>query len=204
MKPLIIPGVPEQVKGSFHDSESYRDFHSSETALENYQILKAHFTSVNNWKTYCDGNSADFKLFDGSGNPIDRKPQEDDLIRIDIPGPGNPESGGYEWVKITKISDQSLLPDEIESLLIKCVPTKIPGQNENEHISHFYSVDSASTFKIARGKKFIKIGVYGRNETPNMNTTFNGKIRNLLIALGGMFGMSKTQWKIFAEKMLKF
>lgn len=202
-KPKLIPGIPAQKKGSFHDTESRKIFDDEESALQEYQMLEKRFLSINDWQEYCKKKSAEFKLYDSSGNHITRNPEENDLIRIDIPGPRNPESKGYEWVKIEQISDQSLNDGEIENLIINCVPTSDPNQ-KNGNIAHFYSKDSSSTFKISRGSKYIKIAIYGRNETPNMDTNLAGKIRNLMIGFGGMFGMSKTQWKFFADEILKF
>lgn len=204
MKPKLIPGIPEQKNGSFHDSESRKLFNDSESTDAGFEELKKRFLDINQWKNYCSERSAEFKLFDSSGKHIDRSPQVSDLIRIDIPGPGNSESKGYEWVKIREISDQHLIKGEIETLIIVCEPTTIPDQEDNSHIAHFYSEDSTSNFKISKGAKYIKIGIYGRNETPNLNTNLASKIRNVAIAIGGMFGLSKTQWKIFADEMLKF
>jgi len=202
-KPKLIPGIPEQKKGSFHDTESRKVFDDQESASKAFEVLKNRFLSVNLWKDYCNYKSAEFKLYDSNGNQVNRIPKENDLIRIDIPGPGNPESKGYEWVKITSISAQLLTVGEIENLIINCVPATIPNQ-KTSHIAHFYSQKSSSTFKISKGSKYIKIGIYGRNETPNMSTNLAGKVRNLLIALGGMFGISKLQWKVFADEILKF
>lgn len=203
MKAIQIPGIPTQENGSFHDTESQRDFDSPETTARNFEILKNRFFSVNEWKNYCKKKSADFKLYDANGNHITRFPQENDLIRIDIPGPGNPESKGFEWVKIKKMSKESPTVGEIENFTMICIPANDP-KIDNCHIAHFYSEKSSSNFRISRGSKYVKIGIYGRNETPNMNTNLIGKIRNLLIAIGGMFGMSKIQWKVFADEIVKF
>jgi len=204
MKPKQIPGIPQQKNGSFHDTEKYIHFENSEITDENYEMLKNRFFSINQWENYCGKKSAEFKLHNPHGAPISRLPQENDLIRIKIPGPGNPESNGYEWVKIEKISNQLPNVGEIENITMICIPTKVPGQNKSKHIAHFYSEKSTSNFRISKGLKFIKIGIYGRNETPNMNTSFIGKMRNSLIGIGGMFGISKIQWKIFAEKIIEF
>lgn len=203
MKPLQIPGIPSQIKGSFHDTESQKNFDSSETAARNFEVFKHRFFSINEWKNYCKNKSADFKLYDPEGNHITRFPQENDLIRIDIPGPGNPESKGFEWVKIKKMGKESPTVGEIENFIMICVPANDP-KIDNSHIAHFYSEKSSSNFRISRGSKYIKIGIYGRNETPNMNTNLTGIIRNLMIAVGGMFGMSKIQWKVFADEIVKF
>lgn len=96
MKPKVIIGIPEQKKGSFHDTESKLFFESIETTHQSFEILKTRFLDINQWKEFCKEKSADFKLYDSFGNHINRIPKENDLIRIDIPGPGNPESKGYD------------------------------------------------------------------------------------------------------------
>ena len=204
MKPKVIPGIPQQKEGSFHDTESCISFDDPNLASDAFHTLKKRFLSINEWKNYCGEKSADFKLYAPSGHPIERDPQEKDLIRIDIPGLPSAESPGFDWVKIVKLNDQFLDTSEIENLLMICVPTTTLGQDENNHIAHFYSEKSSSTFKIARGYDFIKIGIYGRNETPNLNTNFPGKVRNMLIAFGGLFRISKIQWKIFADELITF
>lgn len=204
MKVKEIPGIPTQKKGSLQDTESRRNFEDSQSTFENFEILKRRFLSINEWKRFGGKDGAEFKLYDANGNHISRDPQEDDRIRIDIPGPGNPKSNGYEWVKITEIKNNILRDDEMENLIMICVPTHTPVQNKNTDIAHFYAETSSSNFIISRGEKFIRIGIYGRNETPNMKTNLIGKIRNMMIALGGMIGISKIQWKSFADGILDF
>lgn len=204
MKPIKIPVISDQKKGSYHDTESMRTFDDEESTKFAYQILQKRFLDINNWKDHCKENSADFKLFDKSGRQQTNFPKIDSLVRIKIPGPGNPESDSYDWTKVIQITDQEQRADEQESLLLICRPTTIPAQVHNRHIAHFYSEGSTSNFRISRGSKYIKIGIYGRNETPNMNASLLGKIRNLLIGIGGIVGMSKIQWKVFADEILKF
>lgn len=74
----------------------------------------------------------------------------------------------------------------------------------NAYTAHFYTGDASSTFIISRGKDFIKAGIYGRNETPNMDAQIADKARNLAIALGGMVGISKIQWKILTDGLVEF
>lgn len=73
--------------------------------------------------------------------------------------------------------------DEIlDQLLMECKPSLIPGK-KNSHIAHFYTADASSTFIISRRKDFIQVGIYGRNETPNMDAQIVEKARNIAIAL---------------------
>ena len=204
MKAKQIPGVPQQEKGSFHDTESFKEYANEQLAFSGFEILKERFLDINRWQEFGGKGGAKFKHFDQNGKPVNRIPQKGDLIRIDIPGPGNPETKGFDWVKIVTFSDQFIKNDELENILINCVPTSPPSKKENGHIAHFYSDQSASVFSISRSATYIQMSIYGRNETPNMKTNLIGKIRNFVIAFGGMFGISKTQWKSFADGILKF
>ncbi|WP_415327347.1 hypothetical protein [Chryseobacterium sp. MMS23-Vi53] len=194
MRAKLIPGVPQQMKGGFHDTETCKKFDNPETATEQFEILKRKFLAVNDWRSFCGEGFADFKLFDSEGNFINRFPKEGDFIRIDIPGPGNSEAKGYDWVKILNISEYHY-NEILECYSMVCQPSENPQDKNNFHIAHFYSQESTSTFIICRGKNFIKAGIYGRNEYPNFNSSFLNKIRNLFIAIGGMIGFSKIQWK---------
>lgn len=205
MKPKIVTGVPEHEKGSFHDTESVRKLNDLENSIENFKTLKDRFLSVNYWSYYAKGTGADFKLHDRDGNLKKRLPEKGDFIRIDIPGPGNFEARGFDWVQITDMYEKQFNEGEIaELLLIECRPSEIPGK-ENTNTAHFYTAEATSTLIIFRGTDYcIKLGIYGRNETPNMNAGIADKARNLTIALGGMVGLSKIQWKALADGLVEF
>lgn len=204
MKPKQIPGIPLQKKGGFHDTESIKQYDNPEKTIAEYAILKERFLSVNQWKNYCGEGFADFRLHDSLGNDVDRFPKVGDFIRIDIPGPGGFEAKGYDWVEIIEISEHYINKNELENLLIICRPSTIPGKKKSNHISHFYSDEATSTFMISRCENSIKAAIYGRNETPNWNAGFLDKIRNFSIAVGGIFGISKIQWKRLADQFLDF
>lgn len=202
MKAKQIPGVPIQKSGSFHDTESEKHYDSPSIASEKFNILKERFFSINRWKSYSGGPLADFRLYNSNGNAIEQMPEIGDFIRIDIPGPGETESKGYDWVEIIYISHKET--DESESYIMTCKPSKTPGITANQHIAHFYSNAATSTFMIQKRGRTIKSGIYGRNEKPNLNARFIDTIRNVLIALGGMMGFSKIQWKSLTEGLLDF
>ncbi|AZA54670.1 hypothetical protein [Chryseobacterium sp. G0201] len=204
MKPKQIPGVPLQKKGGFHDTESIKQYSDQEKTIEEYAVLKERFLSVNQWKSYCGDSFADFRLHDSFGNYVERLPQVGDFIRIDIPGPGGFEAKGCDWVKIIEISNQYLNKDELENLLIICIPSTIPKNEKSHHIAHFYSPEGTSIFIISRSRNHIKAAIYGRNESPNWNANFLDKIRNFSVAVGGMVGISKIQWKRLSDQFLDF
>ena len=59
-----------------------------------------------------------------------------------------------------------------------------------EDIAHFYSDKASSNFVVRRKGKCIYAEIHGRNEVSNSNTeNFPDKIRNTLIALGGIIGI---------------
>ena len=204
MKPKLIAGVPTHEKGSFHDTESVRLSRDDQGLIDQYKTLKDRLLSVNYWNYYANGVGADFKLHDQDGNLKKRLPEIGDFIRIDIPGPGNFEARGFDWVEITDMQEKQADNDEVlDYLLMECRPSIIPGKTE-AHIAHFYTADASSTFIISRRKDFIQVGIYGRNETPNMDAQIVDKARNVAIALGGMVGLSKIQWKILADALVEF
>ena len=203
MEAKQIPGVPVQKKGAFHDTESKRSFESAELVANHFEILKNRFFSIHRWKEYGGDLSADFRLFDCVGSYVERMPRKGDYIRIDIPGPGDIKAKGYDWVEVMKIDDRCY-GDELERYLLVCRPSAVPQSNK-EHIAHFYARESSSSFIISRGIDYIKAGIYGRNEVPNISRTgFFGRIRNLLVSIGGFFQLSKIQWKSLADGFLDF
>ncbi|MCY0969213.1 hypothetical protein [Chryseobacterium wangxinyae] len=204
LKPKEIPNVPVQEKGSFHDTESVKFFDHQDLARTNYQILKDRFLSVNYWDYYSKSKGAEFKLHTKEGILKKRLPEIGDFIRIDIPGPGNFEARGYDWVEITDLYSEEFINGEtLESYVMVCRPSGVPGKDDT-HTAHFYGSDATSTFIISRGEDFIKFGVYGRNESPNLDANIADKARNLMIALGGMVGLSKIQWQILTDSLVDF
>jgi len=202
MKAKEISGGPQQKKGGFHDTEREKIFDNSTIASQKFEILKKRFLSVNQWNSYCGDKLADFKLYDSYGNFLEQAPQIGNFIRIDIPGPGNNEAKGYDWVQIISMFEEN--EGQYAKIIITCRPSTIPGKTENWHIAHFYSAQATSTFIISKEEDRIKMGVYGRNESPNFNTNFLEKIRNIFISLGGIAGFSKIQWKALSDGLLDF
>lgn len=202
MRAKSIKGVPEQFEGSFHDTESQKNIIVPAVLDNKFNILKQRFYSINNWKDYTGTGFADFELFNSLGIYAHRDPRVGDFIRINIPGPGNVGSKGYDWVRIDEIIVTS--DAEKEMHLINCRPSASPKGNPN-HIEHFYSESATSTFIIEKGIDYIKVGIYGRNEIPNKkNNGILSKIRNFLVTFGGFLKLTKIQWKTLADGMLDF
>ncbi|MFC3757460.1 hypothetical protein ACFONJ_15895 [Chryseobacterium tructae] len=200
MKPKEIRGVPKQNSGGFHDTESGKPLTKVMIPVK-FEELKERFFSINTWNSYCGEAFADFKLYDVSGNPVHREPQKGDYIRINIPGPGETEAKGYDWVEVTDIC---YYEDAIsESITMTCRPSISPV-DKSHHIAHFYSSKATSTFMIKKNPSHLTAAVYGRNESPNYNASFIDILRNIAIAVGGMIGIAKIQWKKLADGLLDF
>lgn len=200
MKPKHIKGVPDQKSGGFHDTESENLFAKALIPLK-FRILKERFFSVNQWKSYCGDAFAAFKLYNDSGISVEREPQKGDFIRINIPGPGEIEAKGYDWVEITDICYYE--DAVVEKITMTCRPSRNPTA-ANSHIAHFYSSKATSTFMIEKQPSHVKAAVYGRNESPNYDADFIDIIRNITVSLGGMIGIAKIQWKQLADGLLDF
>lgn len=201
MKPKQVKGVPQQQSGGFHDTESQKMVEPA-VLLQKFEMLKERFFCVRNWKSYCGEGFADFKLYDAEGIETQRIQQKGDFMRIDIPGPGEIESKGYDWVEVTDICFTE--DNNSESIIITCTPSRDPNNKKNRHIAHFYSAKATSSFMISRTPTHLKAAVYGRNESPNFNASFTDMVRNLMVAAGGMMGVSKIQWKKLSDGFLDF
>ncbi|WP_294245484.1 hypothetical protein [uncultured Chryseobacterium sp.] len=91
----------------------------------------------------------------------------------------------------------------ITSYLMMCRPSKVPNKTKG-NIAHFYSPAATANIMISREGNILKSAVYGRNERPNYRAGFTDRIRNFFIAAGGIFGISKIQWKGLAEGLIDF
>ncbi|WP_291120431.1 hypothetical protein [Empedobacter sp. UBA7248] len=161
--------IPLQKGGGFHDTENLRYIDSDGLIDDCYQILRCRFLSINLWKYYCNDFSADFRLYDKEGFHVDRVPLVGDYIRIDIPVPGTFGAKGYDWVKIISICEHQSIDNLKSSLSFICTPSVSPFRKKNKMIVHFYNEKATSTFRISKNNNSIKVGIYGRNEHPNLN-----------------------------------
>ena len=202
MRAKILPGIPNQTEGAYHDTEKTKDLGSLEICDIRYRMIKRNFLAINHWKDLGRKGSAEFKLYDSDGNFKTTQPIEGDFIRIDIPGPGDFKAKGYDWVRIIKLTYEFGLKDELECLTMVTQPSQEPS-DRSDHIAHFYSKKSTASFRIAKGKDFVRVGIYGRNELSNVSDPgFFGRIRNFFIASGGFVHLTKLQWSELADGLI--
>lgn len=198
MKPKNIPNVSTQKTGGFHDTEIVKEFPPHEIETK-FKILQKRLFSINRWKEFCNGFSAEFQLCNSKGNPISRKPKRNDYIRIHIPGPTTRKGNGYDWVQIIEVTHR--VSNDNEFFMIKCRPSRKPN-SFTHRILHFYNAVATSNMMVAKEGNKLRVGIYGRNLKPNFNSYLWDKIRNFFVATGGLSGFGKVQWKLLINGIM--
>ena len=109
---------------------------------------------------------------------VERLPKKGDFIRIDLMGcMVSDKDSSFDWVEIIKLDF-----NEQNSCLMECVPASKP-QGNNAVVNHFYDSSSTSTFIVTGNTNCLKAGIYGRNEVPNLKTSFFRKIRSVITSI---------------------
>lgn len=199
----IRPTIPRQTKGGHSDTSHAVTASTHEEANELFIKAAHRLLDVNHWNQLAGFLSAVFILTDKGGSEVKRLAEAGDYFKIDIPGPGLESGEGFDWVEIEKVED---LPDplsESESLAITVSPAPNPKQAGSD-AAHFFSDEASSTFMVERNGNTVTASVHGRNEIPNTEIEDNkDKIRNAIVALGAITGLSKVQWKNLVTGLLK-
>ncbi len=184
-KRTIMLEIPRQQFGGCHDTETKQIFDSEKESEIAFSRIKERLFSINRWKEFSGFMSAEFVHMDSLGNRVDRTPLQGDLVRIQLPLVSN-----FDWVEITRLSINDF---GNTSVIMSCRPCEDPN-TINSHIAHFYCKNATSNFILEKHGNEICVGVFGRNEAINYDAPFWSKIRNFLIAIGGLAGIAKLQW----------
>lgn len=193
--------IPHQETGIPIDTEKSIEWDTEEEAIHFFQTARMRLLNVNNWHHLAGALTADFSLRDSAGNPVNRPAMKGDHFKIDIPGPGSKSGEGYDWIQI--IDFQEKKEPGFESLAFTVRPSDNP-ENQTEHVSHFFSPESSSTFSVFRNKNKVTAGIYDRNTKPNTDgDTVIDKIRNTLVGAFGVSGGAKIQWESLASALIK-
>lgn len=187
--------IPEQTQGV--ETNTVHDITADSEAHANQIFNKAvhRLLDVNRWGEYAGAGSSAFILTDEKGDKVNRPPQIGDHLKIDLPGPGSKAGEGFDWVKIEAIADKRDANALAESFSFRARPCANPKGNK-EDVAHFFSDAATSTFLIKREGKKVSAEVRGRNEVPNTSTdTVIDKLRNTIVAVPAMLGISNGQWK---------
>jgi len=196
--------IPENIKGVQTDTISTESFDTSEEARIHFQTVRKRLLTISNWHEFAGTGTAKFRLTDSSGNTKTNAVEEGDFFKIDIPAPGTESGEGYDWVQVEKIEEDSHPTEDWEYTLIRVRPASDP-RVKDDSTAHFFSDDANSYFLAKRIGTEVSAAVHGRNEQPNTDTNSTlDKIRNVIVAIGAMLGMSKVQWKSLVDGLVKF
>jgi hypothetical protein len=194
--------IPTQQIGQQTDAEEEKIFSSPAEAKAAYEQAVVRLLDINNWHTISTIEASNFVLYDWSGVPLDRPVEENDYVRIDIPGPGTKVGKGYDWVCIEYLEKFSDVDSDTDFTLFVARPSSVPGEI-GEKIAHFFTDSATSTFIVYRRGNLLSAEVHGRNEVPNTHDQpLLDKARNLLVNGGSAVGMSFVQWHLLVSGVL--
>jgi hypothetical protein len=176
------------------------DNHKAARAL--YEAAQKRLLDVNSWKEISGDLSASFVLNDSHGVSVRRQAMEGDYIRIRIPGSGAEKNREFDWVRIEQIIEmKSERGTAYTGMRVRPAP---PPAEMDREVAHFFREDATSSFMIEKRGNLVKASVYGRNEIPNTTIArIKRKLRNLLVAIGALAGLSRMQWKSLVKGILK-
>lgn len=193
--------IPPQADGGSSDTVSERKFGTETAAADFYKIVQSRLLNISDWERFAGEEKAEFSLCEPSGLLRKGEPQIGDLIKIKIPGLHNPTGDKYDWVVIEHL-EQRNHPDW-EGIYIRVRPTQNPADDEDK-TAHFFADKATSNFIALREGKVVKTMVFGRNEVPNTeDLNLLEKMRNAVVAIGGMLAGSKFQWKSLTDGLLE-
>ena len=194
--------IPPQETGAKSDIISEIELNSVSVAKTHFDIVKRRFLDVNCWALFAGTEKAKFSLRDKQGELSLNPPKVGDYFRIKIPGLHNPTGDGYDLVQVEKFEQEQ--SKDLECLYIRVRPTS-DLTKPDDTTAHFFDSKATSNFLIKREGKKISAEVHGRNEVPNTeDLSVLEKIRNSLVAVGGIIGGSKFQWKSLTEGLIKY
>lgn len=186
----IIPPQQEGVEKNIVYTEDAVDTNDSRRM---FLIARNRLVDVNHWHEF---SSARFQLTDASGDDVFRTAEGGDYFRISINIPGPVKGDGYDWVFVEAVEDHSDPGGTEEYMAIRVRPASNPADRSTEDIAHFFSEGSTSSFVVSRSGNTVTAAVHGRNQKPNTSTTnVVDKVRNAVVALSAMAGLSDVQWK---------
>ena len=197
----ILGIIPEQFKGQELEVEASKVFDNVTIAQTLYQTAKKKLFSVNDWHEIVAGITARFQIVDQNGNEVSRKVNKGDYLRINIPGPGNKEGDGYDWVLVEELKE--INKEFFQSAGFRVRPTENPFGKKNE-TAHFYSNETTSSFIITRDNVKVVSWIVDRNMFPNTESeSLVDKVRDVMVGVSGIAGFSKVQWQGLADGLLE-
>lgn len=193
--------VPEQISGQSSFTYSHIKCLNNSQVKECYSIAAQRLWNVNRWHEYAGKPTATFQLFDETGNAVNRPAQKGDYLRINIPGPDNPDTGGGDWVQIMQTGERSAGKQQLTFITVKAAANPLV---HTSNPTHFFDQPATSTFVIYRKQFTIMAAVFGRNEHSNLKSpNLFTRIRNWFVYIGAQLGLANLQWKALTHGLLQ-
>ena len=182
--------IPKNEKGKAVDLQHSVTANSIDEAKEIFNLVCERLQHPGTWHELVGTLGATFTVKDIFKNTLQHPLAINDFIQIDLPAPGT------DWVKVYTI-EKNVNKNADESFAITVVVSREPGSHK-EGVDHFFDEGASSTFMARRKGKEVIASYHGRNETPNKD-----KLRNTIVALGAMAGLSELQWKALLKGLLE-
>ena len=192
--------IPRQLQGERKDIRQTRQAANKMEAAGMFTSAVSRLMDINKWSKYAGILSAEFQLADDNGRPVQGNAKEGLFIRIDIIGPGTKAGEGYDWVRIEEIVYKEDIYMDSAYQLIRVRPSADPGNPKG--VAHFFGSSATSTFIVSREKLWLSVEIHGRNEKTSRDGTLTDKLRNEIVSLASVAGLSDMQWKSLAKGIL--
>lgn len=193
--------IPKQEIGAENNAISQMVLDNVESAKDHFEKVKKRFLDINSWEFFAGKNKAEFALRDQNGELILDPPKVGDYVSITVPLLPNQDKNHFDWVKIEILEEEIM--DDYEVIYMRLRPTSNPTNSTHE-ITHFLDSAATSNFLIKRNRCKISAEIYARNEVPNFkDKSLSEKIRNQIVAVGGMLIGSKIQWEGLTNGLIK-
>jgi len=193
--------VPEQKSGQSSFTHSLLECRNNYHAKECFTIAATRLRDVNRWNEYAGKPTAAFQLFDETGSAVNRPVQKADYLRINIPGPNNPDGDGADWVQVQQVGEKQSESRQLAFITVRAASNPLVKDTTT---THFFDQPATSTFLIYRTELTIMAAVFGRNEHSNQQSShFITRIRNWFVFIGAQLGLANLQWKALTLGLLK-
>lgn len=193
--------IPEDRKGKSVDLEQSSTCQTITQARQLYNKACERLQHPYTWHELTGTPGAGFSVVDRVSRKIKNAIEVKDYIQVDIPAPGPAAGDGHDWVQVDTIKkDFDPGADESYGFTLKVAPNP---DKPAEGIAHFFDKEASSTFIVKRKGMIVTASYHGRNETPNThNPRLKDNIRNTIVALGAMAGISELQWNALLKGLL--
>lgn len=199
----FLDKIPANFQGKPVDLEASIALDSLENAKKCFERAKMRLLNPPVWHQIAGSLSASFEIEAEANTTIHHLLKKGDFVSVNIHSPEAVLAGNYDWVRVAEVEEEIITAEEIYFLLTLSVAAN-PHHKKNK-VDHFFKEGASSTFVIYRKEKTVQVLYFGRNETPNNQKENSGleNIRNHVVALGAIAGLSNVQWEALINGLLK-